>query len=154
MQKYVVGFLFNYGIYEVVLIRKNRPDWQKGKLNGVGGKIEEGELPIDSMRREFLEEAGVYIFDWIPFCVLSGDNYEVHFFCASDSLNGVTSMLDEKVGIYQVYTTHDDYGGDAGVIGTNEIIPNLNWLIPMAINRLDGLDISTFVIKEIQESVV
>lgn len=38
---------------------KNKPDWQKGCLNGIGGKIEEGEKPIDAVFRELEEEAVV-----------------------------------------------------------------------------------------------
>jgi 8-oxo-dGTP pyrophosphatase MutT (NUDIX family) len=30
---------------EVLLIEKQKPAWQRGKLNGVGGKIEPGENP-------------------------------------------------------------------------------------------------------------
>ncbi len=57
MKRYVIGFAFFNG--KVVLIRKNRPAWQAGKLNGVGGKIEDGESGFDAMAREFYEEAGV-----------------------------------------------------------------------------------------------
>lgn len=39
MNSYVCGFLMSYDMDKVVLIKKNRPDWQKGKWNGVGGKI-------------------------------------------------------------------------------------------------------------------
>jgi 8-oxo-dGTP diphosphatase len=41
--QYVLGFLFDPSQKDVVLIKKLKPEWQKGKLNGVGGKIEEGE---------------------------------------------------------------------------------------------------------------
>ena len=54
--RYVLGFVFSLDASRVLLIWKNRPEWQKGKLNGIGGKIEEGELPIDAMKREFSEE--------------------------------------------------------------------------------------------------
>jgi 8-oxo-dGTP pyrophosphatase MutT (NUDIX family) len=37
---YVCGILFNWKLTEFLLIRKNRPDWAKGKWNGIGGKIE------------------------------------------------------------------------------------------------------------------
>jgi 8-oxo-dGTP pyrophosphatase MutT (NUDIX family) len=51
---YCLGYAFfsNY----VVLIEKNRPDWQKNKLNGIGGKVEEGETGQDAMTREWVEE--------------------------------------------------------------------------------------------------
>lgn len=57
---YVVGFAFSEERSRVVLIRKTKPKWQAGYLNGVGGKVE----PTDSsahaaMAREFHEETGV-----------------------------------------------------------------------------------------------
>ena len=61
MKHYVVGFLFSDDRKKVVLIEKTHPGWQKGKWNGIGGHIEEGELPKDAMQREFNEEAGVLI---------------------------------------------------------------------------------------------
>ena len=38
IQHYACGFLFSQDRTRVVLIRKRRPAWQAGKLNGVGGK--------------------------------------------------------------------------------------------------------------------
>jgi len=54
--RYVVGFLFSEDQSRVLLVWKNRPAWQNGKLNGVGGKIEAGETPLQAMEREFKEE--------------------------------------------------------------------------------------------------
>lgn len=59
-KNYVLGFAFSRDGEEVVLIIKQKPDWQKGKLNGIGGKIEpEDESPLHAMIREFKEETGV-----------------------------------------------------------------------------------------------
>jgi hypothetical protein len=52
-RRYVVGFLFDGLCQNVTLIKKTHPEWQKGKLNGVGGKIEPNETSTDAMRREF-----------------------------------------------------------------------------------------------------
>jgi hypothetical protein len=38
-QDYVVGFLFRNNLSEVALIKKDRPAWQAGHLNGIGGKL-------------------------------------------------------------------------------------------------------------------
>lgn len=43
---------------DVLLVLKDKPEWQKGKLNLPGGKIEEGESPEQAATRELKEEAG------------------------------------------------------------------------------------------------
>lgn len=61
-QQYVLGFAINLKLNKVVMIRKTKPDWAKGKLNGVGGKVEEFDLNhYAAMTREFHEETGVHI---------------------------------------------------------------------------------------------
>lgn len=59
MKKYVLGLMFSADRTFVALIRKKKPEWQKDKLNGIGGKIEDGELAHHAMPREFYEETGV-----------------------------------------------------------------------------------------------
>ena len=71
--KYVLGFVFNESLDKIALIRKNRPAWQKGLLNGIGGKIEADELTLDAMTREFEEETSCSIdnykwFDFVDYC--------------------------------------------------------------------------------------
>ena len=39
MTEYVVGFMLSIDGEDVALIRKERPAWQKGRLNGIGGHI-------------------------------------------------------------------------------------------------------------------
>lgn len=57
--RYVLGFTFSPTFSHVLLLWKNRPAWQAGKLNGIGGKIEEGETAEEAMAREFTEETGI-----------------------------------------------------------------------------------------------
>lgn len=49
---YVAGFMFNEDRTRVALIEKQKPDWQRGKLNGIGGKIEDDESPVEAMTSE------------------------------------------------------------------------------------------------------
>ena len=42
----------------VLLVKKNRPAWQNGRFNLIGGKIEVGETPEQEALRELKEEAG------------------------------------------------------------------------------------------------
>jgi 8-oxo-dGTP diphosphatase len=58
---YVVAFLFTHNVEKVWLIQKQKPEWQKGCLNGIGGKIEEDETPMQAVIRELKEESGLDI---------------------------------------------------------------------------------------------
>jgi 8-oxo-dGTP pyrophosphatase MutT (NUDIX family) len=58
MPDYVVGLMRETLSDRILLIRKNRPAWQAGLLNGPGGKIEPGESPAQAMVREWQEEVG------------------------------------------------------------------------------------------------
>jgi 8-oxo-dGTP diphosphatase len=133
MQLYVCGFLFSHDRTHVTLIRKNRPAWQKGKLNGLGGKIEPGETPLQAMQREFLEEAGVSIQDWHEAVTLRGDpspadpkGWQGHFFRAfappALRLQDLHPQTDEQIEIHPVHPLPKD------------TIPNLHWLIPLLLD--------------------
>jgi len=132
---YVVGFLFSMDYEKVVLIRKNKPEWQAGKLNGIGGKVEPGERPMFAMKREFAEEAGVEIGWWRHFCVLEGGDWKVLFFVCMGDLSQVKQMEEEEIRIVEVAGIH-----------MVETIPNLRWLIPMA---LDSRNLHAHVKEEL-----
>lgn len=125
---YVCGFLFDKEVQNVVLIWKEKPAWQKGKLNGVGGKIESGETPLKAMIREFKEETGLHVENWQPLADVNGDDWCVHFFFAQDDKNQfeyAETMEKEEVAKMEIDIL-DDY----------DQIPNLRWLIPMAVARI------------------
>ena len=139
MNKYVTGFLFNSDNNTVCLIKKNRPLWQKGRLNGVGGHIEEGESPKGAMIREFWEEAGERNIDWRQFLLVTGSGYELYCFTAKSagkSLNNIHSVTDEIIGWYPIESLPDN------------ILPNMKWIIPMANYELE---ITGTIIHESEE---
>jgi len=65
--------MMSWDMQEFLLIKKTHPEWQAGKLNGIGGKIENTEIleggdgnkyglpetPHQAMVREFYEETGI-----------------------------------------------------------------------------------------------
>lgn len=127
-QKYVVGFLFSADRRHVALIRKNKPAWQAGKLNGVGGKIEPGEAPYDAMVREFAEETGITVFNdrWKCFSILTGEGFEITFYVAfSDEVYSVQTMEAEVVEVLVATTA----------LASHTLIPNLKVMIPLALDQ-------------------
>jgi 8-oxo-dGTP diphosphatase len=127
--QYVVGFLFKEievkfffmtVMENVALIEKNRPAWQKGKYNGIGGHIEKGETPAQAMKREFFEEAGVSIDSWEQYCTVYYTDAIIHFFRAFGNYE-IETKTDERV-----------FWKPIDKLGDN-IIPNLHWLIPLAL---------------------
>lgn len=126
MKGYVLGFMFSESREHVILIRKNRPEWQKGKLNGVGGKIEQDEPPIAAMIREFKEETGARWPKWRHFASMTNSQFIVYCYAAFASGIQVESKTDEeivKVKVSDILTDH------------HYIIDNLKWLICMALDR-------------------
>ena len=105
MKYYVTGFMYSTDRANVALIEKKQPAWQKGLLNGIGGKIEAGENPQDAMALEFFEEAGVVTqaHQWKTFAILERPSqYKVYFlYTCNDDVYNVRSMEQEVVSIYQ-----------------------------------------------------
>lgn len=137
MTEYVAGFMFDHE--KVALVVKNRPEWQKGRMNGIGGHIEPGETPERAMVREFKEETGyqwkVY---WHKFVELSGDNWKVHFFWSLGDHSVLRSTTDEKIVSIPCDT-----------INHVNCIPNLTWLVPMA-KSMEHDSANLFKIEEVR----
>lgn len=117
----VVGFHFDEKLEKVVLIRKLKPDWQKNKLNGVGGKIEGDETPLDTMVREYEEETGVKteLFHWQYFMTMQGEDFKIFYFVAQGDISTVRSVEAEKVEV----TNLEDL-----TLTRKDTVENLAWI--------------------------
>jgi 8-oxo-dGTP pyrophosphatase MutT (NUDIX family) len=131
--EYVAGFAFSTGHNYVALVRKQKPEWQAGLLNGVGGKVEPDETPADAIYREFTEECSLQVKRWRYFATVSW-------------------IVDDR------FTTGINYGREAehvevfpikwlGRSGKFATIPNLAWLIPLAVEHMRGH--SAVIVEEI-----
>ena len=128
MKRYVVGFPAS--TYYVLLIKKNRPNWQKGKYNGIGGHIEKSEKPIDAMVRECEEETGLHISKekWEKIVIYKGKGYIVHFYVSTTARIGeAIQKTDEELTAFNIQE-----GLPRGMITGRDMIYNLNWLLPLA----------------------
>lgn len=156
---YVLGFMFNKHKTQVVLINKLKPEWQKGLLNGLGGKIEPDEVNKSSkfaMSREFQEETGVQTDPekWQEFAMMD---------CGNDDKSGMGSAkvyclryisefedLEEDIQIKQMESEKPEvvYLSDVRMndwlYETNKnnfhpphdkvTIPNLRWMLYLALD--------------------
>jgi 8-oxo-dGTP diphosphatase len=152
MKKYVAGLMFSENRESVALIVKNKPDWQKGLLNGIGGKIEledsnlcHGDTiytsSIRAMVREFEEETGVETNtkDWELFLTMGSDSgktidenkqeysesWSVDFYrCFSNKVYEVKTMTDEHIVVRNIVDLH-----------SLNTIYNLKWIILLALDK-------------------
>jgi len=128
MKRYVCGFMFDSKYNEVLLIRKTKPVWQQGKLNGIGGKIESGESPHGAMVREFKEETGIDAPVWHRVCDLSGSDWHVIFYWCHGDIHSAKATTNEQPIVVSAKALPDN------------IIPNLSWLVPLASDRTTDKD--------------
>ena len=132
---YVCGFLFSEDRTKVLLVNKLKPDWQRGKLNGIGGKIEKNEGSYQAMVREFEEETGLHIVDWKCLTTLNVQSSQINltewrvnfFYGFSDEVpDRVVNDVQEPL----VRVNVDDLKGF-------QRVSNLDWLIPLCLSKDD-----------------
>lgn len=133
MKVWVVGFMFDLKGENVVLLKKNRPHWQKGLFNGVGGHVKQGESAFEAITREFKEEAGVHFEAWNMFAIFRGLDGDYND-CICYFLYGLgnarqfaeaRTVTDEVIMKFPV----DDL--------PKNLVKNLPWLIPLCFD--DGV---------------
>ena len=138
---YVCGYMFSPDKSLVALIWKNRPDWQKGKLNGIGGKIEPEDViknrfnaALQAMQRKFFEETGVKTSpnDWELFVTVGSHPNTPNEFKQDE----VYYFRSFSANIYSIRRTTDEV---PFVIPVKDVVlyPQVNhnqWLLPMALN--------------------
>lgn len=122
---YVVGFAFSPDRQSVLLINKTKPAWMKGLLNGIGGKIENGETGAEAMRREAHEEANLDL-EWKPVILLMAANARhgmpdatIYVFMSVCNIMQAESLTEEQLEIHPVNALPPN------------VVSNLPWLIPL-----------------------
>lgn len=139
MEKFTLGFVFSQDLSEVLLMQKNRPDWQAGRLNGVGGRIEPNEESIDCIVREVLEETGVQTQrdNWAYFGAIKGASWQVDLYAMLYFGNSgdFFSVTEEKVEWFKVGGLPDN------------VVEKLDWMVPMAIERLKNKEFRSSVVE-------
>ncbi len=124
--RYVAGLMFSEDSTKLAMVIKNRPAWQAGLFNAIGGKIEEGEEPAACMAREFLEETGVQTLpsEWEYLTMLDGSWGQVTFFrMFGDRVHDVKTMETEVIQLVNPFAL------------PMNTIGNIRWLVPLAMDK-------------------
>lgn len=131
MDHYVLAFIFSHDLKEVLLVNKQRPDWQKGKWNGLGGHIEKDEFPFQAVKREISEEiyGASFALDDITHAVTfvcPGGTVWVYKMLAGrfDNLTEIRSRTDEPVKAFYVKS----------ISGWANMLDSMKWLIPLILS--------------------
>lgn len=133
MPNYVLGFFFSPDTQRVLLILKNRPAFLAGLLNGIGGAVENNEGYPAAMEREFEEETGIHVDwqRWVNFCSMNvtfthkKGNYYVECYKA---------IAESEYEFNSFKTTTDERVYAVDVKRLDNVVKNLTWMIPLALN--------------------
>ena len=111
-----------------MLVEKQRPKWQKLKLNGLGGHVELNETFVQCMARELQEEAAVALneSEFRCYAIMKGEDWTIGVFWAILDPMYFLTLTDEKVGVYSV---------DEVLDGTLNAVDNLPFLISKALQE-------------------
>lgn len=123
MKQYILGIIFDETKENVLLIRKNKPSWQNGYLNGIGGKLEDfDKTPIDGIKRETLEETGLEIDDWYWLdTILFNDDVTLYIYFAVTDISLAQSLTDEPVEIHSLNEPIKDIIDDVNIYIDNSL---------------------------------
>ena len=139
MKHFTVGFVFDPDLNHILLIHKNRPEWQKGKVNGPGGKVLDHESPYVSVSREIKEETGLAIppEEWTPIAEILRHDYSCQFFGSiyPHKKEDAQTQTDEKV---EWFSTH---------IMPKNAVGGLSWLVPLCMDKIRNQDIEFVSIR-------
>lgn len=150
MKKYVAGLMFSKDSSQIALVVKNKPDWQKGLLNGIGGKIEDSDTnSLCAMMREFKEETGVIHEGWELFLTMGSgtgnsedgdrtqqysEGWSVDFYRAfTDKVFDCTTKEAEEIKILEVNNAL-----------CSMTIDNLKWIIHLALDKNPKITHATY----------
>lgn len=134
MKHYVMGFIFSAKRDKVLLVKKKRPEWQTGKWNAIGGKIDDTDVnPLAAMQRESSEETGMQL-NWEHCITFVCPGGTVFVYRAIDNLNCTHENFCNEIHYKQI----ED---ETLKVWRVELLPNnsdadLKWLIAVCLSTL------------------
>ena len=130
---YVIGVAFDRE-GRVLTVRKSRPEWQAGRLNFPGGKVEPGEEPLHAVAREFEEEVGCTIppAEWEHFLTMREPGvFIVHCYRCTTTCAGPRATAANEIEPVE----HHSFASIAAAAAAGTAIGNLAWILHLALDR-------------------
>lgn len=124
MIEYVLVFAKVENSDDVLIIEKQKPEWMRGKLNLLGGKIEDGESPEEASARELFEESGIQSLN-LPEYMGRIEFNDVIIYCCRAFVEHkeVNPRFEEIEKVF--WTTFDEVKNDS------RLMPNLRVIMPL-----------------------
>lgn len=135
MQEYVLTSVFCfYGDHvpkEIKIVHKDRPEWQKGKINLPGGKVEPGETPEQAAKREFQEEVGATANKVVLMGKILGKDCIIYCF-------HVVEVGEINLPRSSTETEKVEWMFISDLMTDKRLMPNLRVIIPLLVNNVSG----------------
>ena len=91
---------------EILLLKKNNPDWQKGLYNGIGGKVELNTTPLETIIKKSEEDLGINISNWRELdSEISSSGIEIVYFLTTlneGEIKKLQSQTDERAELFSI----------------------------------------------------
>lgn len=139
MQEYVLIYCKTLNdIVPVVL--KEKPDFLKGLLNLPGGKVEEGETPVEAAKRELKEELGLEgeESDFVYCGTIRGNDCNIYCIKYFTQYITLINPRKEEVETFLLENYED-------LFTKSNLAPNLRLILPLMKNNYSG-----WIIKDIE----
>lgn len=118
---------------EVVVLKKQKPEWQNGLINLPGGKIEPGEWIAEAAARELKEETGLDVKDQVePYGILYDELSRIYCCRAVVNRGQPLTGTDQEPAWW---------GNWIDLSGDPRLIPNLKVIIPLLVTCTMGWEI-------------
>jgi 8-oxo-dGTP pyrophosphatase MutT (NUDIX family) len=129
--KNAIGIIFNVDNEILILKRSSyKEQWMPNKFGLVGGGIEEGEEPIDALKREVLEETGLNIDNWLDKgCIQRNMDSKEYLFLTLYKGNNNDIKLNKE---------HTDYvWSNFNLLKNHDCVPNLEEYVKLTVEKYD-----------------
>lgn len=107
MKEFVLALVFDEN-YENLLLMRRKKEPYTGLLNGIGGKIDNGETPHEAVKREFYEETNFDEIDLDLLVTMVFENEHLHVFSGSMPLQDII-IKENHEGVYDWYEIDDSF---------------------------------------------